>query len=114
MKVAEKMKKKYAGNQPYSPKYRKYSDTIELWKRMVKLRKNVNTSRAILRRLAKRIEVPWSFVSLTNLEECKENLRIAYKEYYKKRSEFEGWRNEYNQSLINALAEEQNKQKEQI
>ena len=28
--------------------------------------------------------------------------------------EFEKWRNEFNQSLIDALAEEQNKQREQI
>ena len=48
LKVAEKMRKKYAGKQSFSPKYRIYSETINFWKKMVKLRKNVNTSKIIL------------------------------------------------------------------
>ena len=83
LKVAEKMRKKYAGKQSFSPKYRIYSETINFWKIMVKLRKNVNTSRTILRRLAKRINVFWISASNTSLEDCKKNLKDAYKEYNK-------------------------------
>ena len=108
------MKKKYAGKQPYSPKYRECSEKISFWRRIVKLKKNVSTSRAILRRLARRIEIPWGFVSVTDLEECKKNLKKAYQEYHRKKHEFEKWRDEYNESLIDSLAKEQNVQKQAI
>ena len=114
MNVAEKMKKKYAGKHPYSPKYREFSERISFWKRMVKFRKNVNTSRAMLRRLARRIEVPWVLVSLTDLGECKANLKKAYQDYHRNKDKFEKWRDKYNESLIDALAKEQNILKQAI
>ena len=80
MNVAKKMKKKYAGKQAFSPKYRKYSETKSFWKRMVKLKRNVNTSRTILRRLAKRINVPWILASITSLTDCKKKLKEAYQD----------------------------------
>ena len=114
LKVAKKMKVKYAGGQAFSPKYRIYSETINFWKRMVKLKRNVNTSRTILRRLAKRINVPWILASITSLTDCKNKLKEAYKEYHRQKPNFPKWRNEFNKSLIDALAKEKNVAKEKI
>ena len=81
---------------------------------MVKLRKNVNTSRTILRQLAKRINVFCISASNTNLEDCKKNLKDTYKEYNKQKPNFAKWRDEFNESLIDALAKEKNTQKEKF
>ena len=109
IKVANKMRRKFAGEQPWSPKYKKYSQAIELWRRMVRLKKKVNTSRKALKKISKSLELPWIIVSATSLQGFKKKLKEAYKRYNKKKKEFKKDRNKFNNSLIDALAEEESK-----
>ena len=106
MNVAEKMRKIYAGKQPWSPEYKQFSKAISFWKRMIKHKKSVNTSYTALKRLSKYVELPWTIVRLSTLEECKSKLKDAYKAYHKNKREYKKLRNAHNQSLIDALAEE--------
>ena len=48
-------------------------------------------------------------VSTTSLQGCKKKLKEAYKRYNKKKKEFKDDRNEFNNSLIDALAEKESK-----
>ena len=109
IKVSNKMRRKFAGEQPWSPKYKRYSQAIELWRRMVRLKKKVNTSRKALKKISKSLELPWIMVSATSLQGCKKKLKEAYKRYNKKKKDFKKDRNEFNNSLIDALAEEESK-----
>ena len=88
IKVAKKMRKKFTGKQAFSLKFKKYSDAINFWKRMLKLKKNVNTSRTILRRLAKRLKISWPIASVIGIVECKTKLKEAYKNYHEQKPNF--------------------------
>ena len=74
---------------------------------MVKVKKNVSTSRKAIKRLAKKTDIILPIAYTYNLEECKSWLSTAYKEYYKQKPNFEKWRNEFNESKIDALAKEE-------
>ena len=54
-KVADKMRKIYAGSQDFSPQGQVLRDTIDFWKSILKRKRGVMTSRAAMQKLAKRL-----------------------------------------------------------
>ena len=81
--VDKKMRQIYAGATAYSPDNQGLRDTVTFWSRMVKLKKKVNTSRTTLKRLAKKLKLPWLANSNTSLQTAKEKLTEAYTEMKK-------------------------------
>ena len=93
-----------AGEVPWSPRIQVFRDTIEYWLRVVKLRKNVNTSRKALKRLARRLHIYKGYH--VGLEYAGLKLQEAYQNYYAARKNAPAWRDEHNQSLVDALVAE--------
>jgi hypothetical protein len=86
----------FAGGTEYSPEYQVLRDTIELWSRILKLRKRINTSRTSIERMAKKLKLSWTITIKSTLQTANYNLTQAYKELrklkptaYKKRLEFQ-------------------------
>jgi len=90
-----------AGEIPWSPRLQVYCDTIEYWLHVVKLRKNVNTSRKAFKRLARRLHLYKGYH--VDLEYAGLKLQEAYQTYYEARKNAPAWRDEHNQSLVDAL-----------
>jgi acetoin utilization deacetylase AcuC-like enzyme len=51
--VDKQMRQMFAGGTGYSPEYQVLRDTIEIWSRFLKLRKQINTSRITTKRMVK-------------------------------------------------------------
>ena len=126
--VDKKMRKIYAGGTPHSPEYQILRDTIELWRRLVKLKKGVNTSRNVIKRMAQKLKLYWATDPSITLLEANVHLTKAYKKLRKetpdapnKRLKFQKiqikklnkktTKNKHNKGLINALAKEEDKKK---
>ena len=81
---------------PWSLKLHQYCGTIKYWRRIVRLRKGVNTSRSELKHLAKRLHI--SMGLHTDLDLVVLELKQTYKMYYKQTKPNAGaWRDEHNQ-----------------
>ena len=103
-KEAAKMNKIRAGGQDFSPKGQALRDTIDFWKRILRRKQGVRTSRAMLRKQAKRLNL--SLKHLTNMTQANVQNKIssAYKAYNLAKSKLPKWREEFQVSLVNALA----------
>ncbi len=78
------MRQIYAGATAYSTDNQGLRDTVTFWSRnRSKLKKKVNTSRTTLKRLAKKLKLPWLANSNTSLQTAKEKLTEAYTEMKK-------------------------------
>jgi hypothetical protein len=112
--VANKRHKVYAGGQPYSPKYVAIVSAMLFWERMVKLSKGCNTSRRRLKVLASSAGIRWKDAKQTPSVQCETNLTGSRKVYYKEKKNYPQWRREFLESLIDALAAEENTERELI
>jgi hypothetical protein len=115
----------FAGGTEYSPEYQVLRDTIEFWSRILKLRKQINTSHITIKRMAKKLKLSWPIAIKSTLQTVNYNLTQAYKELrkakptaYKKRLEFQKGqiksltipkpiRREFKKGLIDALTKEE-------
>ena len=105
--VAKKMGKIFARGQPWSPEYKQLVKTIKFWIQIVRLKKNVNTSHTILKPLSKLINIKCRPNNIL-LQQAKAKLKEARKEYYNNnKNNFKKWRLQFDTSLIDALAEEE-------
>jgi hypothetical protein len=77
------MRQMFAGGTGYSPEYQVLRDTIEFWSRILKLRKQINTSRITIKRMAKKLKLSWPIVIKSTLQTANYNLTQAYKELRK-------------------------------
>ena len=84
LSVESKLRSLYNGAVAWSPKLKMYLDTIEYWRRYVKLRKGVNTSRIALKRLHKRLGLPYGHC--VDLPFAISRLKQAYSTYRAKPS----------------------------
>ena len=107
LNVANKIKDVHAGKDPWSPKYKKLRIPIDLWKRITKWKKGTQTSRTIMRRLAKKAGLEWDNIKNTTLKESIIQLQNAWKDFNKQKEKFPLWRDQFNESLIAALSKEQ-------
>ena len=57
LEIEGKLHTRCVGQVPWSPQLQTYRDTINFWKRIIKLRKGVNTSQTVLKELAKRLRI---------------------------------------------------------
>ena len=112
--VANKKQKVYAGGQPYSPKYVTIVSTMRFWERMVKLSKGCNTSRKKLKDLASSAGLRWKDVKLTERSQCETNFTLSTKIYFREKKNYAQWRREFLESLIDALADEENTERQVI
>ena len=95
----------FAGNIPWSPRLQPYRDRIDFWRRMVRLRRGVNTSRITLNRLAQRLHLHSGFHD--DLPTAIARLQEAYRLYRTEARPFASqWRLEHQQGLIDALAKD--------
>ena len=106
LKVAADLRKIYAGGQDFSPKAQAFRDTIEFWRRIVKRKQGVLTSRTALRLIAKRVDISLKLPKSMTLEQADEKLTLAYRAYFKAKPEFPTWREEFQIGLIEAIAED--------
>ena len=113
--IESKLESRYVGQVPCSPKLQRYIDTIDFWKRIVKLQKGVDASQTELRRLSRKLGVYSALYA--DLPPAVLQLKLAYKAYREAKLQAPDWRDEHNQSLIEAYIAErkpQNKTATQI
>ena len=93
-----------AGLVPWSPKLQVYRDTIDFWRRVVKLRQGVSTSHTVLKRLACKLSLYKGEHS--DLSSAILHLKQAYKQYRAVKRLAPSWRDSFNQGLVDALLAE--------
>jgi len=76
-----KVRKVARGAVPWSPKLQKLRDCIDLWKRVVTLRTGEATSKTMLKRLARKLELQ-DLVHKSTLNQAIEKLKEAHKNYH--------------------------------
>ena len=81
-----------------------YRDTIDFWTRIIKLRKGVKTSPTVLKDLTKRLQIYSGFYA--DLPSAQLQLKLAYIAYGAAKMRALDWRDEHNQSLIDAMIAE--------
>ena len=86
--VATDLQKIYAGGQDFSPKAQTFKDTIEFWKRIVRRKQGVLTSRTALQLIAKKIKISLQLPKTMTLEQADAKLTMAYRAYFKAQPEF--------------------------
>ena len=79
-------------------------DIIDFWKRIVKLRKGVDTSQTELWRLSRKLGVYSALYA--DLPSAVLQLKLAYKAYREAKLQAPDWRDEHNQSLFDAYIAE--------
>jgi len=103
--VESNLRQIYSGRVPWSPRLKHYLDVIEYWRRYVKLRKGVNTSRNSLKRLHSRLKLPYG--QFVDLQYATSMLQAAYSKYRTEaKPNAQAWREEHNEGLISALIKE--------
>ena len=75
-KVAKRMGKIFAGDQPWSPKYKRLTKMIKFWIQLDELKKKVNTSWTILKHLSDSLKIPYKIKDIT-LQQTNEELKKA-------------------------------------
>jgi hypothetical protein len=92
----KQMRQMFAGGTEYSSEYQVLRDTIEFLSCIVKLRKQINTSRITIKHMAKKLKLSWTTAIKSTLQTSNYNLTQAYKELrkakptaFKKRLEFQ-------------------------
>ena len=90
----------HRGQVPWSPKLQIMRDTINFWTRIVKLRLHVNTSRTIIKRLAKKLQLYQGINA--NLQTARQQLSSARKTYYEAKPGAAETRDTHLQSIIDA------------
>ena len=94
------------GKDDWLPKYAKLQRTIDLWRRVKKLKSGGKTSRWEIKHSCRQLGLRWETVKATSFETALENLKTAYKELYDNKDNFSGWRWEHCTSLREAIAKE--------
>ena len=113
-KAAADLRKIYAGGQDFSPKAQSFKDVIEFWRRIVKRKQGVLTSRTALRVIAKRVKISLQFPKTLTITQAGAKLTMAYQAYFKARLEFPKWREEFQVGLIEAVAKDTGKTAQQV
>ena len=92
----------YVWGVPWSLQLQKFQDAIEFWTRVVKLRKDVCSSRTALRRLGrKKLDLLPGYH--TSFLSAIQELRQAYSFYSKSKEDAPSWHDSHNQNLVDAL-----------
>ena len=68
MDVEENIRTVKAGEVPWSPEYKIYTNRIKLWRRVLKWKQGRNKSRKIMQMLADLINLNWNNVRQVTLE----------------------------------------------
>ena len=84
------------------------------WEHMVKLSKGCNTSRKKLKELASGAGLRWKDLKLMGKTQCETNFNVSRKVYFKEKKNYAQWRREFLESLIDALAAEENTERQII
>ena len=104
--IERKLRKIHTGAHPWSPKFQKYRDTIELWSLILKRRRHIRTSLTKIRRLCKKLEIHMALKA--SRKQAWENLQTAFKEYHEDKKQAPAWRNTFLDDLAKAVAEKEN------
>ena len=104
----------FTGRQDFSSKAQSFRDTVEFWKRIVRRKQGVLTSRTALQLLAKRVKILLQLPKTMTLEQADAKLAMAYRAYFKTQPEFSQWRQEFQIGLIEAVAEDTGQTAKQI
>ena len=94
-KAAKDVRKIYAGGQDFSPKAQSFKDVIEFWRRIVTRKQGVLTSRTALFVIAKQVKISLQFTRTLTIAQAGAKITLAYQAYFKARSEFPKWREEF-------------------
>ena len=81
---------------------------IKLWKRVLAMKKGLMTSRNTIKSFARQCGYTYDNILCLDVETTIENLKNAYKERRENKHLFNDWRKEFNNSLISALAKDEN------
>ncbi len=90
------------GGVQWSPKLQKYRDAIELWRMVLKRKKGLRCSLTRIRRFMRKTGLQEALKS--DMMETQAKLKQAYQDYKEARKRAESWRNDYLESLVDALA----------
>ena len=112
--AAANLRQMYTGGHDFSPKAQTFRDTIEFWKRIVRKKQGVLTSRTVLRLIAKRVKISLQPPKTMMLEQANTKLTMVYRAYFKVRPEFPQWREEFQIRLIEAVTEDTGRMAKQI
>ena len=83
-------------------------DNIKLWKRVFAMKKGLMTSRKTIKTFAKRCGYAYDTILRMDVETALEHLKDAYKDQRKNKHLFNDWRKEFQNSLISAVAKDEN------
>ena len=96
------------------PKAQSLKNIIEFWRRIVKRKKGVLTSRMALRVIAERVKISLQSTRTLTIAQAGAKLTMAYQAYFKARPEFPKWREEFQVGLIEVVANDTGKTAQQV
>ena len=103
--VDKQMRQIFAGGTEYSPEFQVLRDTIEFWSRITKLKKQINTSRITIKRMAKKLKLTWATNPTITLQAANLHLTRAYKDLRKAKPNAHKKRLEFQKDQIKTLTE---------
>ena len=104
LSTERELRPNFSGAQAWSPRLQRYRDTIEYWRRVVRLKQGVAASRCALRRLRLRLRLPSDVIDLSY---AVSQLKAAYRDYrVEARPQALAWRLEHNMGFKEALIAE--------
>jgi hypothetical protein len=95
----------FAEGTEYSPEFQVLRDTIEFWSRIVKLKKQINTSRTSIKCMSKKLKLSWAINPKITLHTANYNLTRAYKDLRKATPNSHKKRLEFQKNQIKTLTE---------
>jgi hypothetical protein len=107
-----KCRKLCMGNVPFSPKYKHLTNTIELWKAVIKKKRHCKYSQSKLRRLEHYTGIKDSLHC--SLEQAIDNEKLAYEEYWKFKKQATQERQTFLETQAKAIAKESGTTKSSI
>ena len=96
-----------AGKRHWSPKYKNAVLPVEFWRRIMRWKLGRNSSREKMKELAKELTINWHDARNVSKDEAIKKWKDARNYYYGTKHLHERWRKEFQNSLIDALAEEE-------
>ena len=91
-----------------------FRDTIDFWRRILRRKQGVLTSRAMLQKQAKRLNLSLKHPMSMTHENFHHRISLAYKAYNLAKPNLPKWREEFQVSLVDALVSEKDQSPKEI
>ena len=90
--TGKRIKKIKAGKRDWSPKYKQITGAIRFWRRVKRWKSGRNTSRKIMKEMAKELDIEWEQARRSSHEDAHKEWMKALKKYHSTKHLHEEWR----------------------